>query len=231
MGRLARLFDTAFKDFLHCDRQNILDRVSERNLCARLAIHLQSRAREYGYGKYFADCEYNRMGSGRIKQILDENLQRIGITCDLILHSRGSLSTGDNLIAIEMKKSEHPNREKDRDRRRLIALTQKDHHNQEVGSGYLKYVCGYGLGVYTEVNFENAECSIEYYARGVKRRVCSVSYSTAVTACGVITKRSPLPDSPSSPDPPGHPAHPGYSAPPSPPSAPSPPPCSPPNAG
>ncbi|MFZ3226816.1 MAG: hypothetical protein WA230_15065, partial [Xanthobacteraceae bacterium] len=61
------------------------------------------------------DAEYNRQQNGQIKTIIDDHAHEISVTCDLILHSLGEIIRTDNLIAIEMKKSERPKVEKDED--------------------------------------------------------------------------------------------------------------------
>src|ERR1700733_6254376 len=98
------IFYRAFETFLLRERANILNGISERNLCARLALYLEQEKDRAGLVGYHADPEYNRMQDGRIKLILDENLEEVSITCDLVLHSRGTIVRRDNLIAIEMKK-------------------------------------------------------------------------------------------------------------------------------
>src|SRR3546814_5091694 len=97
----------------------VLFRSSERNLCARWAPLLEMAAVEAGDDGYRADTEYNRKQGGQVKTILDETMHVVRITCDLILHSRGRVVERDNLIAIEMKRLSHPEREKQKDRVRL----------------------------------------------------------------------------------------------------------------
>ena len=53
------------------DYENIRFGVSERNICARLAHHIENIMREYDqqhdnspFIGYYADVEYNRMGNG-----------------------------------------------------------------------------------------------------------------------------------------------------------------------
>lgn len=106
------IFYPAFETFLRRERANILNGVSERNLCARLGVYLEQHKERAGLEGYHADPEYNRMQDGRIKLILDENGDEVSITCDLILHSRGAIVGRDNLIAIEMKKWDQPPAEK-----------------------------------------------------------------------------------------------------------------------
>jgi len=124
MDDLRELFFRSFEQFAEREAENILDGTSERNLCARWAPLLEKAAVEAGYGEYRADTEYNRKQSGQVKTILDETMHVVRITCDLILHSRGRVPERDNLIAIEMKRLSHPEREKQKDRVRLRALTK-----------------------------------------------------------------------------------------------------------
>lgn len=56
------------------DYDNIRFGVSERNICARLAHHMENLMRRYDevngeeiFREYFADVEYNRMGNGDLK--------------------------------------------------------------------------------------------------------------------------------------------------------------------
>src|SRR3546814_15238500 len=69
---------------------------------------------------------------------------------DLILHSRGRVVERDNLIAIEMKRLSHPEREKQKDRVRLRALTKTscDDVWSADGRALPEHVCGYGLGYF-----------------------------------------------------------------------------------
>ena len=57
----------------------------------------------------------------------------ISIVYDPLLHSRGKL-VEDNLIAVEMKKADAQDQDKDRDSERLQSLTTAEH------------VCGYKVG-------------------------------------------------------------------------------------
>ena len=67
------------------------------------------------YSGYYTDVEYNRNAGGIKtirKTIRGQQEEIIPINCDLILHSRGENVDQDNLIAIEMKKSNAPSAEK-----------------------------------------------------------------------------------------------------------------------
>lgn len=110
------------------DYNNIRFGVSERNICGRLAHHMENIMREFDrdhnsdiFIHYFADVEYNRMGNGGLK--LYENSEHLPqyMVADLLIQSRAEPR---NLLAVEMKrKSNYVKRNKDRER--LEALVSK----------------------------------------------------------------------------------------------------------
>ena len=165
---LRTLFYDSFQSFLRDEKENILNGTSERHLCQRLSIPLQSKADEAGLLGYFADTEYNRNFDGRVKTILDERSVVVKITCDLILHSRGVIKKHDNLIAVEMKRRERPESEKDDDRARLRALTKASYDDVWSADGETlpEHVCGYDLGYYLELDLKNRCFLLEEYRAG-----------------------------------------------------------------
>jgi hypothetical protein len=165
--RLAPLFWGAFGDFLQEERDNILNGVSEQNLCGRLAIFLEGHRRDHGLTHYVVDTEYNRNG-GKIKTIVDDNTQVISIRCDIILHSRGKNPWQDNLIAIEMKRANHPAAEKEKDRTRLKAMTKQSFDDVWSADGVTlpEHVCGYALGFYLELDAPLQRFIVEQYVDG-----------------------------------------------------------------
>lgn len=91
------------------DYTNILWEVSERNICARLAHHMENIMRTCNqrsmFEHYFADVEYNRM-QDEIKRYYDSEERRLRkMTSDLLIHKRGVMS---NYLAVEMKNKWHP---------------------------------------------------------------------------------------------------------------------------
>ena len=118
------------------DYENILFGVSERNICARLAFHIETIMREYDKDKefaqkqfvgYHADVEYNRMGYGDLKYYLNNRDQLKYMVSDLLVQKRGY---GGNLLAIEMKrKGNYRNVKEDRDRLRSLA-THSDNYDE-----------------------------------------------------------------------------------------------------
>lgn len=156
--------------FLGSEVENILNDVAERNLCGRLAIYMTDKLRENGITGYFADPEYNRKQNGQVKTILDNEMNVVTIQCDLIIHSRGQNIKQDNLIAIEMKKSNRPNAEKESDRKRLRALTKDSYDDIWSADGVAlpEHVCGYILGIYMELDILSRTCLLEFYMRGNK---------------------------------------------------------------
>ena len=114
---LKRLYDV--------DYENILYGVSERNICARLAHHMENLMREYDkkYGDdifsgYFADVEYNRMGNGDPKHYENSEHMPKYMVSDLLIQSRGEER---NMLAVEMKRKGN-NRGVREDRVRLLSL-------------------------------------------------------------------------------------------------------------
>ncbi|MDY4348487.1 hypothetical protein [Pectobacterium brasiliense] len=111
---------------------------------------------------YFADVEYNRKQNGKVKTIMDGDFNIVRINCDLILHSRGDNVERDNLIAIEMKKSERPKIEKKNDINRLRAMTKKSFDDiwSFDGKTHPEHVCGYEIGYFIEINNEDLSYNI-----------------------------------------------------------------------
>lgn len=173
--RLERLFDTAFATFLEEDYKELLKDVHEQNSCGRLAMCLNHEIRRVGLPGYYVDTEYNRKQDAKIKTIVNDNHQVIRIRCDLILHSRGEIRQQDNLIAVEMKKAGRPQIECDNDRLRLQLMTRKSYNGiWSTGDGTEpEHVCGYGLGVFIQINHRQRSVELEYFKSGssAKRKV------------------------------------------------------------
>ena len=169
---LEKIFEDANKSFLRKNATLFETRVSERTLCGALMIELHEVLKGTKFSDYFVDVEYNRNIGGTLKTLkktirgLDEQI--VTINCDLIVHSRGQNAMCDNLIALEMKKSTGRQVDKDNDRNRIECLTKSP--EQDVwsygGKALPEYVCGYGLGIYYEVNFRRKIILVEYYKEG-----------------------------------------------------------------
>ncbi|WP_320940258.1 hypothetical protein [Lysinibacillus capsici] len=167
--KMTTLFEKANKKFLLEQVKLLESNVSERTLCGQLMLYLNDVKRESEFKLYYVDVEYNRNFNRQIKTIFDDRENIVRINCDVILHSRGENTEQDNLIAIEMKKSERPTEEKQKDRIRLMALT-KDTFNKHIysydGITLPEHVCRYILGVYYEINISTNLINIEYYYKG-----------------------------------------------------------------
>lgn len=179
MDRIAKdlkhIFLKANSKLLNEDLELFLCHVSERTLCGALKQHLDYYIAKTRFCGYHTDVEYNRNINGRIKTccIEDEKdgLQTITINCDLIVHSRGHIIEQDNLIAIEMKKSNRSKKEKDADKKRLKALTKNSFDDiwSFDGTSLPEHVCRYKLGVYYEINYRKHTILLEYYYHGNKQ--------------------------------------------------------------
>lgn len=165
---LESLFLKSFERFLVAEADNILIGTSERNLCARLAFLLEDEARAAGLVEYYADVEYNRKQRGLVKTILDDQARVIPITSDLIFHSRGAFIAEDNLITVEMKRREHKEDEKQKDRDRLRAMTKPSFDDiwSADGKTQPEHVCGYVLGYFLELDADERRFLVEEYRNG-----------------------------------------------------------------
>lgn len=173
---LEYVFEKANERFLKTNPLLFEMNVSERTLCGALMLELHEVLKDTKYAEYFVDVEYNRNKGGKLKTfrktIKGPSEEIVTITCDLIVHSRGQNVLRDNLIALEMKKSTRNQMDKERDKIRLECLTMEPEDNvwSYGGKTLPEHVCGYGLGIYYEVNLKENCFSIEYYAKGHRYR-------------------------------------------------------------
>ena len=165
---IREVFTSSLQSFLREESQEIIEGVNERNNCARWAKYLEQAAHDQGLREYIADPEYNRKQNGKIKTILDGEGRIVTINCDLILHTRGANIAADNLIAIEVKKLDRPDKNKQQDRERLRALTKASYDGAWMndGSAPPEHVCGYHLGAFVELDRRRRICRVEYYKNG-----------------------------------------------------------------
>ena len=165
---LRDLSENAISSFFSHEADNIALGTREENLCGRLALIINDLLPEFGFQEYYVDTEYNRKQNGEIKTILDDDYEIIRIRCDLIVHSRGDKVKNDNLLAIEMKKSNLPEEEKESDRKRLRALTKTSYDDTWSNDGltHPEHVCGYHLGKFIEIDVENRTFNIDTFIEG-----------------------------------------------------------------
>ena len=138
------------------DFDNIRIGVSERNICARLAHHMEnimrsSNKRELLEG-YYADVEYNRMGNGNLKRY--ENSEHLPqyMVSDLLIQSRGEAR---NLLAVEMKRdTNYVNRDKDRERLEALVSPVPVHNTLQ---------CVYGTVVGAFIIYSIEKIIVEFY--------------------------------------------------------------------
>ena len=169
---ILSLFKAANEKFLAEERLLFDNNVSERTLCGALMLKIHDFIKNNNsYKGYFVDVEYNR-NKGNLKTIYKTysgpKNKIIQINCDLILHSRGKNIKQDNLLAIEMKKSNRKKQDNKHDRERLEALTKDSFDDVWANDGCAlpEHVCGYVLGVYYEINNKQQKVLLEYYRKG-----------------------------------------------------------------
>lgn len=132
---IKRILIPALQRLYQIDYNNIRFEVSERNICARLAHHMENIMREYDrsnntnyFQHYFADVEYNRMGNGDLKHYENSEHRPQYMVSDLLIQSRGY---NQNLLAVEMKRKGN-NKNVKADKERLISLVSSDIDNSPI---------------------------------------------------------------------------------------------------
>lgn len=146
------------------DFDNIKNGVSERNICARLSLHIERMMRIYDdkpnvpclFHNYYADVEYNRMGNGDLKRYENSKHRPQYMVSDLLIQSRGP---EPNLLAVEMKrKGNKQNVQKDKERLMSLVTSSSNSsleqcvHDTLIGA-FIEYS---SKGVQIEI-FENVE--------------------------------------------------------------------------
>ena len=119
------------------DYNNIKYGVSERNICARLAHHMENVMREYDaknrtsfFTSYNADVEYNRMGNGDLKCYEDDQKRPRYMVSDLLIQSRGYEG---NLLAVELKKKGSTKKDIEVDKKRLTSMVTPGAFSHQTG--------------------------------------------------------------------------------------------------
>ena len=141
------------------DYNNILFKVSERNICARLALYLENKMRRYDkehrsgfFNGYYADVEYDKMNNGDLKQYETPSHRPKRMISDLLIHSRG---VPRNLLALEMKQKKNYNKRRE-DRERLMAMVSTRPDNSNL-------LCVYDTLVGTFIIYSSDKVKIEVY--------------------------------------------------------------------
>lgn len=157
---LKALFWAANSAFLE-NHVILLNReLSERCLCGALLCELNKQLERRNWKNYHADIEFNRDEDNIkcINYITDDGVSLKRIFTDIIVHSRGKESL-DNLIVLEMKKSNASKAEIDEDKARLRQLTKQNSNTSLYSYAYL-------LGIYYEINLDKKEIKIEFFNNG-----------------------------------------------------------------
>lgn len=138
------------------DFDNIRFGVSERNICARQALHMENLMRSCSHRDlfegYYEDVEYNRMGNGELKRY--ENSEHLPqyVVSDLLIQSRGEAR---NLLAVEMKrKGNYVNRNEDRQRLESLVSPVPVHNTLP---------CVYGTLVGAFIIYSPEKVIVEFY--------------------------------------------------------------------
>lgn len=152
----------SLKRLYQIDELNIRYEASERNICARLAHHMENIMREYDqqhkscyFDGYYVDVEYNRMGFGDLKHFEDYKHVSHYMVSDLLIQPRGY---NRNLLAIEMKKP-HNRKTVDQDRERLKSLVSPSSDESP-----LECVHGTVLGAFIVYSINEVDVELFFYS-------------------------------------------------------------------
>lgn len=159
------------------DYKNIYYGVSERNICARLAHHIEVKMCKYDktnhsclFSGYYADVEYDKMNDGDTKQFEDTMSQPRPMVSDLLIHSRG---VPRNYLAVEMKRKKNYNKRRE-DRVRLRSMVSTKPMNSNLH-------CVYDTLVGAFIIFSADAVKIEIYenvdGKGMKTEEICLSYN------------------------------------------------------
>lgn len=164
------------------DYCNIHNGVSERNICARLAHHMENIMREYHDKKmfqdYYADVEYNRIGEkGDLKCYEDYKHKPKYMVSDLLIHRRG---ISPNLLAVEMKKTKNQRYAKN-DINRLMSLVSPSSNNSNAK-------CVHGTLVGAFITYSNKGVRMELYENNEDCRVSTKTIHFIVLGTGSLTR-------------------------------------------
>lgn len=153
--KLRNIVNLAISKFNEREKYLIENNLSERCICSKFAMYLSNEISNSEFYNYSVDVEYNRGNNGinyNPKVLSNKN-----IVVDLIVHKRGYDETlgYDNLICIEMKKSN--------DSRRTQGIMD-DESRLEKLTNY-QYSFNYQIGLLLLVDIKKKELYIksEYY--------------------------------------------------------------------
>lgn len=172
---LSEILIPSLKRLYQEDYNNIKFGVSERNICARLAHHMENIMREYDaknrtsfFMSYNADVEYNRMGNGDLKCYEDNQKRPRYMVSDLLIHNRGYEG---NLLAVEMKKKGSTKKDIEEDKKCLMSMVTPGALSQLTGCVHDTL-----LGVFIEYSIKGVNMDFFTFSGEEKK----VSISTVV---------------------------------------------------
>lgn len=153
--KLKNIVNLAISKFNQREKYLIENNLSERCICSKFAMYLSDEITNSEFNNYIVDVEYNRGNNGI--NYSPKMLDNKNIVVDLIVHKRkyDVIFGYDNLICIEMKKSNDSRRTKGiiDDEDRLKKLTN------------FQYSFNYQIGLMLIVDIKKKELYIktEYY--------------------------------------------------------------------
>lgn len=167
------------------DYTNILWNVSERNICARLAHHMENIMRSCKdneiFQEYFADVEYNRVGNeSELKFYKYAKEDKKYMVSDLLIHRRGVMS---NYLAVEMKYKGNRKGMKT-DKKRLKAMVSTNYPGAKIVFGTL-------VGAFITYSPQDMEIELFDDVKGEGQEVEKLFFSYGISGLK-MTKRLKL---------------------------------------
>lgn len=153
--KLKNIVEQAIIKFNNCEKYLLDNNLSERCICSKFAMYLRDEIKDSEFNAYIVDVEYNRGNNGICNN--PKILNSKNIVVDLIVHKRGYDETYgyDNLICIEMKKSN--------DSRRAQGIIDDEDRLRKLTN--YQYSFNYQMGLMLIADIKNKELYIktEYY--------------------------------------------------------------------
>lgn len=164
---IEKVLMTSLEKLYQEDFDNIKYGVSERNICARLAHHMENIMREWEdlcyrclFDEYSVDVEYNRMGNGDLKNYENSERRPQYMVSDLLIQQRAK---GGNLLAVEMKRKGNK-KNVDKDKERLASLV-----SPSTSASRKDCVHDTTLGAFVVYSLEGADIELFYYSYELSR--------------------------------------------------------------
>lgn len=153
--KLKNIVEQTIVKFNHNEKYLLENNLSERCICSKFAMYLSGEINNSEFNTYIIDVEYNRGNNGICNN--PKMLNNKNIVVDLIVHKRGYDETYgyDNLICIEMKKSN--------DSRRAQGIIDDENRLRKLTEYQYSFNYQIGFMIIADINNKELYIKSEYY--------------------------------------------------------------------